>query len=93
MSNEKLGCKIDLSEFADSKLDENQILFAEDQSRYVISIDSSQLKEIRKKAEKKDVTFTHIGKVFPEKISINSSEVEIAELIKINEAVFENKFS
>lgn len=94
MSNAKLGCDLDLSELkAAGESDENKILFAEDQSRYVVALDSSMVKELRKKAEKKGVALFKVGVVAKEKIRINSSEVEIKELAKLNESVFEKHFS
>ncbi len=94
MSNLKLGCDIDLSELkAAGENDENKILFAEDQSRYIVTLDSSMVKELRKKAEKKSIAVFKIGVVVKEKIRINSSEVEIKELAKLNESVFEKHFS
>lgn len=94
MSGEKIGCEIDLSEIKTSDAsDENQILFGEDQSRYVVTFDSSVAKEFRKKAEKKGVAVFKIGTTSKEKIRIGTSEVEVQELIKLNESIFEKKFS
>jgi phosphoribosylformylglycinamidine (FGAM) synthase-like enzyme len=94
MCNEKLGCDVDISELKTaSALNENEILFSEDQSRYVVSLDCSMVKEFRKKAEKKGVSLFKIGSVAKEKISLNSASVDIIELTKLNEAVFEKKFS
>ncbi len=93
MCSEKLGCNIDISDLqAASQVDENALLFGEDQSRYVIAIDPSLVKDFKKKAEKKGVSVFKIGITSKEKIIINSSEIEIKELIKLNEAVFEKRF-
>jgi len=91
MSTKNLGCKIDIS--AIKNLDENQILFAEDQSRYVIALDSGMVSEVRKKAEKNNVAFTKIGEVIQEKIVIENSSVSLEELIRLNQSLFEKKFS
>lgn len=94
MCGEKLGCDIDISELKSSNItDENKILFGEDQSRYLVALDPSMVKEFRKKAEKNEVEIFRIGEVVKEKLRLNSSEVEIRELIEINESVFEKKFS
>jgi phosphoribosylformylglycinamidine synthase len=94
MCSEKLGCEVEISELKTADLlDENQILFAEDQSRYLVALDSSMVKEFKKKAEKKGVSIFKIGNVSKEKISLNSSHVEVIELSKLNEGVFEKKFS
>jgi phosphoribosylformylglycinamidine synthase subunit PurL len=94
MSSDKLGCDIDISELKTSgEADDNKILFGEDQARYVVTFDSSVSKEFRKDAEKRGVAVFKIGTVAKEKIRFASAEVEIKELIKINESVFEKKFS
>ncbi len=93
MSTTKLGCNIDLSEIKASGLeDEAEILFGEDQSRYVISINSELVKDFRKMAEKKNIFVTKVGNVEKDQILFNSSKVSTKELIKINELVFEKKF-
>jgi phosphoribosylformylglycinamidine (FGAM) synthase-like enzyme len=94
MSSPEFGCDIDLSEIQASGLeDENQILFAEDQSRYVVAIDLEFVKAFKKMAEKKSISLFKVGTVVKDKISISSSSVDVAELIQINEAVFDKKFS
>ena len=94
MATAKLGCDIDLSELKASGLvDENEILFAEDQSRYVVTLDASLLKEFRKKAEKKGISIAKIGVVAKDKISIASNSVDVKNLTKLNEAVFDKNFS
>lgn len=93
MCSEKLGCKLDISELIDSSIsDENQILFSEDQSRYLVSIDPAKVKEFKKKAEKNSVAIFRIGSVIKEKICFDGVEVEVQTLIKLNESVFEEKF-
>jgi len=94
MCTPKLGCELNLSSIKEATgLEENQILFSEDQSRYVVTLDSSMVKEFVKKAEKKGIPVFVIGSVIKEKIRINAAEVEIKELVKLNESVFEKNFS
>ncbi len=90
MCSEKLGCDLDILEFAG---EENQILFSEDQSRYVVALDCAMVTEFKKKAEKRGVSLIEIGKTFKEKIRISGVEVEVKELTKLNEMVFEKAFS
>jgi len=90
MCSEKLGCDLDILEFAG---EENQILFSEDQSRYVVALDCAMVTEFKKKAEKKGVSIIKIGKTSKEKIRISGVEIEVKELIKLNEIVFEKAFS
>ena len=47
----------------------------------------------KKKAEKKGVSIIKIGKTSKEKIRISGVEIEVKELIKLNEIVFEKAFS
>ena len=91
MCSEKLGCEIDDSEIKLS--DENQIYFSEDQSRYLVTLDSYSVKEFRKNAEKNGVEIFKVGTVIKEKIRIGTMENEVSELIKLNESTFEKKFS
>ncbi|MES2961070.1 MAG: AIR synthase related protein [Pseudomonadota bacterium] len=90
MCSEKLGCDLDISEFSG---EENQILFSEDQSRYVVALDCAMVAELKKKAEKKGVSLVKIGETSKEKIRISGIEVEVKELTKLNEMVFEKAFS
>ncbi len=90
MCSEKLGCDLDISEFVG---EENQILFSEDQSRYVVALDCAMVTEFKKKAEKKGVSLVKIGETSKEKIRISGVEVEVKELTKLNEMVFEKAFS
>lgn len=95
MCNENLGCEINLDEIksASNLNDENQILFAEDQSRYIVALDASSVKDFRKKCEKQGIKICKIATVKKEKIFLNENFYEIKELAKLNEMVFEKKFS
>ena len=73
--------------------DDNQIYFGEDQSRYVVVIDSALVADFMKRAEKNKITIFKIGEVIADKIHLENSEVKVQELIKLNEAVFERSFS
>ena len=94
MSSAKLGCEVDISSLkTEELLDENHILFSEDQSRYIIALHPLMVKELKKKAEKKRIEIFKIGVVVKEKIRIQDSEIEVQELIRLNESLFEKKFS
>jgi len=93
MCSEKLGCEIDITDLKTSgEINENQILFGEDQSRYVVALDSGMVKEFKKKAEKKRISVFRVGLTSKGKISFAGLEVEVQELIKLNESVFEKNF-
>ncbi len=90
MSSDKIGCEVDSAVISG---DLNQFLFSEDQSRYLVAIDSAMVNEFKKKAEKKGVSVLRVGVTAKDKIKISNAEVEVRELRQINEAVFEKKFS
>lgn len=91
MSSAKLGCEIDLKELKD--LDENAAFFGEDQGRYIVAMDAEFVKDFKKAAEKKGIEIFKIGKVVKDKITLNNNSAEVKDLIKINEALFDKKFS
>ena len=90
MCNEKIGCDLDISTISGA---ENQILFSEDQSRYLVALDCAMVAEFKKKAEKKGVVVAKIGETSKNKIRLSGAEIEVKELMKLNEMVFEKKFS
>ena len=93
MCDKKLGCEIDISTIKEkTNLSEDQILFGEEQSRYVVVIDPSLVADFVKKAEKKSIPIFRIGTVAKEKIFLHSLEIEVLELIRLNEKVLEEKF-
>jgi phosphoribosylformylglycinamidine synthase subunit PurL len=94
MSSRKLGCDIDLSHLkAAADIDENNLLFAEDQARYVVTFDNSSVAQFKKLADSKSVSVFRIGTVIKEKIKIADVEVEVKELQFLNQLVLPKKFS
>lgn len=90
----KFGCEIDISELKKFQdLSDEQLLFGEDQSRYIVAIDSSLVDDFKKHAKEKNIAIFRIGKVQKDKIKISSEELEVVELKKINEDLFVKKFS
>lgn len=90
----KLGCKIDISDIKEKKsLTNEQILFGEDQSRYVVSVDDLNIKNFLKIAEKNKITINKIGEVIAENIEYDAQFLKVNELQKISQAVFDKKFS
>lgn len=86
MCSKELGCEINFSEISSAQL------FGEDQSRYLVAVDSSMVKDLKKLAEKKSVMLTKVAVVTKEEIRIGDEKVMVRELQNLNEAVFENKF-
>lgn len=94
MSNLELGFELDISLIkSKNTLTDEEILFSEDQGRYLIALDPKQVKELQKKADKSNVCLVRIGKVIEKKILFNNNSLEIIDLIKINETLLEKKFS
>ena len=90
----QLGCEINIDSIKlSNNLSDQEIFFGEEQSRYIISVKSSMVKEIVKKAEKQSIAIYKIGKVIPENIVINNDSKKVSELIKANEKLFEKAFS
>lgn len=86
MCGRDLGCEVSFDDMSDSNL------FGEDQSRYLIAVDSSMVKELTKAAEKKSISLCKVATVIEDQIRIEEEAVDIKELRFLNEAVFENKF-
>ncbi len=95
MCNDKVGCEIDLSEIKhqNKDLEDEEILFCEDQSRYIVAIDPLLVENFIKLAEKSEISISRIGNVIEKNIRFADSEVETKELIALNESVFEKNFS
>lgn len=94
MANLQLGLELDISSIkSNNNLSDEEILFGEDQGRYIISLNSKKVKELQKKADKANIKIYKIGKVINKKIVFNNDSELLSDLIKINEALFEKKFS
>lgn len=94
MSTKELGCNIDISSLKNNEIsDENSILFGEDQSRYIITVSSDNLKNFLKISEKNNASIFKIGEVIQENINLNSEKINVADLQKISQLTFEKYFS
>jgi phosphoribosylformylglycinamidine synthase len=93
MCFEHFGFEINL---LPNDLEAEKFLFAEDQSRYVISAQPSMVKKIKELAKNNQVEIISIGSVIQDKVRINHQnqieEETIIELSKINQQLFEEKF-
>jgi len=90
MASSNLGCSVEIPEGIENI---DNFLFGEDQSRYIVALDEALSSDLLKLAKKNDVEIIKIGEVVKEKIIISNSEISMNELIRINEQVFEKKFS
>jgi phosphoribosylformylglycinamidine synthase len=93
MCSNKFGCKIDISQITKNNIDNNSILFGEDQSRYIISINDFNYKEFNKIAEKFKINHYNIGEVIADNIEFKSELVSVNELQKISQSVYEKHFN
>lgn len=87
MSTKNLGCEIVAEGLTSADL------FGEDQSRYLVSIDFSMVKDLRRMAEKKSIHLQRVAVVFADEIKIGEEKISVKELRCLNEAVFEKNFS
>lgn len=93
MSSEKLGCNLDISAINNNAIDENHILFGEDQARYVIALRANLAQELEKRAKIHNVDVAKIATVTKDVIKVGDGEIEVKELLFLNGAVFPKKFS
>ncbi|MCE3254610.1 MAG: purL [Rickettsiaceae bacterium] len=92
MCNGNLGVKID-DKFLKSGLDQNALLFGEDQGRYVICAPAAQADFLSHMAQDVGVDLFKVGEVVEDKIEIFGDSVTIKELQELNEKIFPEKFS
>ncbi len=92
MCNKNFGAQINVNEDAKNLGLENYF-FGEDQARYVITINKEALRNIGDLAEIQKIHLEEIGFVIKDKIKIETSEVALSNLIKLNESLFPEKFS
>lgn len=100
MGSKKLGCAVDISELRSwiqkqpnqSKVSDEAILFGEDQSRYLVAVDSNQKNQFLKLIADDEINAFEIGSVISNKITIGDESVEVEQLIQLNDSVFVKKF-
>lgn len=94
MCSAELGCELDVSSLkVAKKLSDEEIFFGEEQSRYLVSVDSTLADEFAENAKKSGIIFYEIGAVAAKKITIASASVATSDLIALNESLFQQKFS
>lgn len=91
---QNLGCNIDIEELKKtSELDENAILFGEDQSRYIISIAKENQNAFIQLAKTKNIKIAKIGEVVSEDFCYNSQKAKIIDMQKLSQTIFDKNFS
>jgi phosphoribosylformylglycinamidine synthase len=94
MCNGNIAFDLDISTLkAFQDIDENHLLFGEDQSRYVITLDKSRLDEFLKLAQEQNIPVFRVGKVINNgKIRMLKNELEVAYLKDLNESFMQKTF-
>ena len=86
----KIGAKIKIPKL---NITNNEYLFAEDQSRYLVEISDDNIKEVTQLLENNSVYFEIIGKTQKEDLVVeNLFSVKVSELIDLNAFWFKNYF-
>lgn len=84
MCDKDFGCEINLAAIKEeSSLPENEILFAEDQARYVVTVAKPFVDRFTKKAKDSDIDIFHIGEV-----KIGNIIIDLDEKLEIPLSVF-----
>ncbi|MDA0901932.1 MAG: AIR synthase related protein [Proteobacteria bacterium] len=94
MCSPNLGVDVTLQNIKENNdIDVQNLLFGEDQSRYIISVDPTQVDSLVKNAKDAGIDLFEIAKVKADQITIEGSSLKISELKELNESIFPNKFS
>ena len=97
MCSDELGCNIDISDLlsnfqkhSDDKILE--IFFGEDQSRYLLTVNSKQKNGFIELADKAKIDFFKIGEVGSKAMNFKNETISVSSLRELCESVFSKKF-
>ena len=76
----QIGCKLSLEKIPDEKLDTDRILFSESHSRYLLTVDKKNLKNLESILKKNKVSFKQIGQFKGDKIKFVKGTKSIIDL-------------
>jgi len=95
MSTLNYGCNLTIDHIKKDypNCNDCEILFGEDQSRYIVAVNNANLRDFLKILEKNQIKFYQIGEVISENLIIANEQISISELQKISQSVFEKNFS
>jgi phosphoribosylformylglycinamidine synthase len=93
MCNNNLTFDLDLPSIKSDNLTDEEFLFAEDQSNYVVTINIKNKNKILELAKENNIKITRISRVITDDIIINGEKLSLEELKSVNDNVFESKFS
>ena len=92
----ELGAKLNLLALQNDveNFDINQILFGEDQARYIIGVNSANESEFLKLANEKNIEVFYIGQISDDKnIALNDLKINILDLKEKNQVILEDIFA
>jgi phosphoribosylformylglycinamidine (FGAM) synthase-like enzyme len=86
MCNTNLAFEIDLANLKnfEQNIDDNHLLFGEDQGRYLVAVGLENIPKLEKIAKENQIDFFKIATVITDKIKINQQEVEISKLQELH---------
>ncbi len=87
-----LGCQIN-NQFLKQNIDQQALLFGEDQGRYIISVEKNKIDLVLSLTALKQVEIYQLGEVIADKIIINDNSVNVEELQNLNQQKFSDQFS
>ncbi len=94
MSNATFSCEVELKELKEfCDIDENHLLFGEDQARFVVAVYPDFVERFKKKAIDSGVNIFKVAKVIKGDMKIESQKIEMSYLKKINSEFLENKMT
>ena len=76
----QIGCNVSMENIPNHQLDSDKILFSESHSRYLITFDKKNLKELEELLIKNNVTFKTVGKFGGESIRFTDNSKPIIDL-------------
>jgi len=89
-----VGCDIDINNLcAKNNLSEIEVLFGEEQSRYIVAINGNNVENFKKIANSCNAVYHKIGNNIANNIAISDFKSSIKDLRVINDGVFDKNFS
>ena len=86
MCNANLAFEIDLSNLNnfEPNIDDNHLLFGEDQGRYLVAVSLEDISKLEKIAKENQIDIFKIATVIADKIKFDQQEVEVAKLQELH---------
>ena len=93
MCNANRAFEIDLSNLKnfEPNIDDNHLLFGEDQGRYLVAISLKDIPKLEKIVKENQIDIFKIANVITDKIKINQQEVEVSKLQELHDNFLRKK--